>query len=699
MQTIQRQLKEDGSCILTFDRPDSPVNIFDVGTLDELEAHLEAIAQPGLGVKSLLIISSKPAVFIAGADLRAIQQMSQDALGRFIDLGQRIFAKLAALRFTTVAAIHGACVGGGCELALACDWRVATVDHSTKIGLPETKLGILPAWGGSTRMPRLIGLAAALDIILGGKTLAAKAALKRGLVDAVAPSEHLLAAALPWLKKGKRKHELPIGDAVSAPFIRGKVRADLMKKTRGHYPALLEALEVATRAPALKDPVAMALEKAAVLKLSALPSSRSLIRLFFQQERAKKFTFPGTPPPAPVGAAAVIGAGVMGSAIAQWISSRGRRVILRDIDASRVAAGMASITQLFDAGVRRHLFTPKEARDGIDRISPAPAEVPLHAVDLVIEAAVEKMEIKKKVFARLDDLTRPDAILATNTSALSISELARATRHPERVVGLHFFNPVQQMQLVEVIKAPETSPAVAERAIRFVQSIGKLPVLVKDSPGFVVNRILLPYMVEAAELFWAGSKIAEIDESMLDFGMPMGPLRLTDEVGIDVAEDVSATLTSAFPEWMRAPRILPKMLEAKLLGKKSGAGFYQHPKGKEPSVNNALRKLRPKGGQPFPREELALRMVLLMINEAARCLEEKIVETAADIDFAMVMGTGFAPFRGGPLRHADALGIEKVVDDLARFAQTGLHFKPCALLVNLARNKGKFYEDSNPSPG
>ena len=302
------------------------------------------------------------------------------------------------------------------------------------------------------------------------------------------------------------------------------------------------------------------------------------------------------------------------------------------------------------------------------------------------------MPVKQSIFARLDELTRPDAILATNTSALSIGELARATPHPERVIGLHFFNPVHQMQLVEVIVAPETALGVAARALKFVQGIGKLPVLVKDSPGFVVNRILLPYMVEAAELFQAGHEAVEIDDAMRDFGMPMGPLRLTDEVGEEVAADVAGTLAAAFPGWMHVPALLPKMIAAGLLGRKAGKGFYRYDKDGEPSPNPEARALRAKVGAPLERKELARRMVLLMINEAARCLEEKIVEGPAEIDFAMVMGTGFAPFRGGPLRYADALGAARVrAEELtARWAATS---NPAPCSGEMAHDQQRFYEN------
>jgi 3-hydroxyacyl-CoA dehydrogenase/enoyl-CoA hydratase/3-hydroxybutyryl-CoA epimerase len=331
----------------------------------------------------------------------------------------------------------------------------------------------------------------------------------------------------------------------------------------------------------------------------------------------------------------------------------------------------------------------------MDRISPSPTEVPLMRVDLVIEAAVEKMDIKKTLFQRLDGLVREDTILATNTSALSISELAAVTRHPGRVVGLHFFNPVHKMQLVEIVTGRETLPDVAQRAVQFAQRVGKLPVLVKDSPGFVVNRILLPYMVEAAELFWKGDRADWIDGAMLHFGMPMGPLRLTDEVGVDVALDVAATLAGAFPDRMRVPEVLPALQSAGLLGRKVGKGFYKYRKGSDDLPNEQAATLRPaQMANQLYRDEIEKRLVLLMVNEAARCLEEGIVATPGEIDLAMVVGTGFAPFRGGPLRHADSMGVTKVADELSQLVTTaGEHYAPCNLLREMAKTGGHFYDD------
>jgi 3-hydroxyacyl-CoA dehydrogenase/enoyl-CoA hydratase/3-hydroxybutyryl-CoA epimerase len=699
MQNLRREILADDTCVLTFDRSNSSANIFDRTTLEELGGQLDALAANPTA-RALVLISAKESIFVAGADLHGIRGMGPAELDSFIELGQEVFNKLAALRIPTVAAIHGAAVGGGYEVALACDWRVASPDACTKIGLPETQLGIIPAWGGSTRLPRLIGVPAALDIILGGRTVAAKHALKLGMVDEVVPRGSLLDAARAWAKKGRHPrslaHSAPVNAAVDF-MIGPRVRHQVEDRTHGHYPAVEKAMQVVMEgASTWNEADSLARERAAISELIDTPTTKNLLNLFFLQERAKRRAVAGVSDASrKVARAAVIGAGVMGAGIAQWLSARGLRVILRDIDATRVAAGMAGAAALYAAAVKRRTFTEREARAGLARISPAATEVPLRHCEFVIEAAVEKMPVKQIIFRRLDELVGDDTILATNTSALSIGELAAATRRPERVVGIHFFNPVHRMQLVEVVAAPQTAPEVVQRALRFVQQLGKLPVLVKDSPGFVVNRILLPYLTGAARLFEQGASAEKIDAVMIDFGMPMGPLRLIDEVGADVAADVAGTLSAAFVQHMSVPEVLRHMEETGALGKKAGKGFYVHRKGGELTPNGELSSVVSGGDAAhFDAGELERRMVLPMVNEAARCLGEGIVETAGDIDFAMVTGTGWAPFRGGPLRYADALGTERLTAELSRLAdQAGQAFQPCALLTDMARNKKKFYED------
>jgi 3-hydroxyacyl-CoA dehydrogenase/enoyl-CoA hydratase/3-hydroxybutyryl-CoA epimerase len=704
-------VREDRICVLTFDRPGSAANIFDRRTLAELGEDLDFIAGAPQ-IKGVIITSAKRSIFIAGADLKTMSDAASSLEVReLIELGQTVMNRLAALPIPTVAAIHGAAAGGGYELCLACDYRVASTDRVTKVGLPETQLGLLPAWGGSTRLPRLVGLPKALDVILAGKMLAAKSALKCGMVDELAPAEYLVEVAARMIRRGKplRAGRRLVNNRLVAAVIAARVRPQLLKKTRGHYPAVLKALEVVTRGVSKSILESLALERDGILELVRTEACRNLIQIFFLQERAKKRVLGSAAVPAaaattgqaaqagpkPVARTAVIGSGVMGAGIAQWLSARQLPVILRDLNTEQVAKGMATIARLYQDGARRRVFTSLEVRQGMDRVYPAPVEVPLRRVDLVIEAAVEKLELKRKIFQRLDELAGDDTILATNTSALPVSELAATTRRPERVLGLHFFNPVHRMQLVEIVAGRQTSPEVLQRALRFVQQIGKLPVIVKDSPGFLVNRILMPYLVEAGNLFEAGAGVADLDKAMLDFGMPMGPMCLLDEVGIDVALHVAQTLAANYRDRMTVPETLSEMVQAGLLGRKTGRGFYLHRKGKSPQPTPRISTDRSAitlhaSRITNPQE----RMVLLMINEAARCLEEEVVREPADVDFAMIMGTGFAPFRGGPLRYADTLGAAALVGAMDRLVESGAaHFKPCALLRTMAAGGKRFYHN------
>lgn len=714
-KNIRREVTPDAVAVLAFDRPDSAANIFDRATLEELNAHLEAIERNS-SLRGVVLVSAKPSIFIAGADLHAFANAPMNALREMVEFGQRVFSRLAALPLPTAAAIHGVALGGGFEVCLACDYRLATPDKATKVGLPEVQLGILPGWGGSTRLPRLIGLPKALDLILAGKTPAAKPALKLGLVDELVPHEYLLAAAVKKvLKAGGKPHRAKkftvkaTNNALAGNLISMWTQPKLFAKTRGHYPAVLKALEVVTLGASRSEADSLKLEADAICLLAQSEAAKNLIRIFFLQERAKKLTFSvaadvrsqllrGETGVRPVTTtkkvehATVIGAGVMGGGIAQWLAARGVSVLLRDINADAVGRGMAGVGKLFAEGVKRHTLTQVEARAAMDRIAPVVNLPMLRRTDVIIEAAVEKMELKKDIFRKLEQLAGPDTILATNTSALSVTELAESLCALERVVGIHFFNPVHRMQLVEVIHTPRTDPEITRRALRFVQQMGKLPVLVKDSPGFVVNRVLMPYLVEAARLFEMGAEVTDLDEAMLDYGMPMGPLRLVDEVGTDVSLHVAETLASHYHRRMAVPEVLARLVKGGQLGRKSGEGFYLH-RGKEAVVSeDSSRFVKDDSAANLDRVDLELRMVLLMVNEAARCVEEGIVSGPEDVDFAMIMGAGFAPFRGGPLRHADTVGVANVVREMDRLADEGEErFAPCALLKDLAAKDGKLY--------
>jgi 3-hydroxyacyl-CoA dehydrogenase/enoyl-CoA hydratase/3-hydroxybutyryl-CoA epimerase len=550
------------------------------------------------------------------------------------------------------------------------------------------------------RLPRLIGLPAALDIILNGKKLAARPAQKRGLVDALAPREHLRRIALECIGKGKPRPRsyTRYHNPVSVAIIRRKAAMLVAKNTRGNYPAIPLALDVVTKGISESISKALRREEEAVVTLVRTDVSRNLLRIFFLQDHAKRLRLgdvSGWISPTKSGRSApvatdrpvmVVGAGVMGAGIAQWLSARGVRVLLRDIGPDPLLKGLGHVAKTYQEAVKRYIFSPAEARHAMERVVPVQGNVPFSKVGWMIEAVVENMDVKKKVFAELDAVLPEDTIMASNTSGLSITELGRATGRPDRVIGLHLFNPVHRMQLVEVVAGEDTSSEVIEASVQMIQKIGKLPVLVKDRPGFLVNRILMPYLSEAGSLFATGARAEDIDGCMLDFGMPMGPLRLLDEVGIDVADHVARHLAASFGDRMPIPHILADMMKAGYLGRKSGAGFYRYRGARQVVNEGATKMINAFAASSYSRDILQKRMVLLMVNEAARCMEEHLVASADDVDFAMIMGTGFAPFRGGPLRLIDAWGAEHVVRNLLHFAKQESKFNPAQLLRDMVNS-------------
>jgi 3-hydroxyacyl-CoA dehydrogenase/enoyl-CoA hydratase/3-hydroxybutyryl-CoA epimerase len=695
---IRREIGEDQICLLTFDRPESGANIFDAATLDELNEHLDFVENEA-SLRGLLIASAKKSIFIAGADLKTLLKQAQAGNMRaFIAKGQQVLSRLADLKIPTVAAIHGACAGGGYEATLVCDYRIASDHPATRIGLPETTLGLIPAWGGCTRLPRLIGAEKAAEVILKGKLYSAQDALKLGLVDEIAPPDQLLDRARKKLRDGKRKPS-------AAPKIDQEMPA-----SPDHNPAPARAADVINKGIFASTQQSLAFELDAIVDLGKTESTQNLIRNFFLAEKYKKGT--AKSPVEKVVHAAVIGAGVMGSGIAQWLSSHGVTVILRDIAREQIDRGLANIEKTYANAVKRGLMTEEKAKAGRARIVASTAPMELRDVQFVIEAASEKFEIKREIFLELAMQAGPKTIVATNTSALPVSKLADATVSPEHVIGLHFFNPVSRMKLVEVVIAKQTSDDTRERTLAFARQIGKLPVVVRDNPGFLVNRVLFPYLLDAAELFESGLDADKIDNALLQWGMPMGPLRLIDEIGVDITIDIGNTLEAAYGRRDHAPGVLLWLRDGEMLGRKTDAGFYKY-EAKMPEPNDSLIKWRrglhgdPEGAEgPIippemhrdPRlrlseEELAHRLIFLMLNEAARCVEEKVVDLPEDADYGMILGTGFAPFRGGPLRFAEHFGLNKVVDELERLAQSEEKFSPCEILRKHARDGTKFYEN------
>ena len=562
---IQREIGDDHICVLTFDRPDSGANIFDAATLEELNEHLDAVEKDA-SLRGLIIASAKKSIFVAGADLKTLLQAAKTGEMRgFIERGQQVFNRLADLKIPTVAAIHGASAGGGYEVALACDYRVASDDPATRIGLPETSLGLLPAWGGCTRLPRLIGAEKAAEVILKGKLYSAQDALKLGLVDEIAQRDQLLDRARQKLSAGKRKID---GRAPATPSSQ-----ELRPSKQSGNPALERAYEIINKTLSISPDESLRLELDGIVDLGKTESTQNLIRNFFLAEKYKKGTSNAAEK---IVHAAVIGAGVMGSGIAQWLSSRGVTVILRDVAREQIDRGLANIEKVYADAVKRGLMSEEKAKQGRARICGSTAPMELRDVQFVIEATSEKMEIKKEVFRELAMEAGPKTIVATNTSALPVSELADMTVSPEHVIGLHFFNPVSRMKLVEVVIAKQTSDETRDRSLSFVRQIGKLPVVVRDSPGFLVNRVLFPYLLEAAELFESGVDAEQIDRALVEWGMPMGPLRLIDEIGVDITIDIGNTLEKAYGQRDHVPTVLLWLRDQQMLGRKTGAGFYKY---------------------------------------------------------------------------------------------------------------------------
>ena len=688
--SIKRE-QHDEVVTVIFDQENSSANVFNENMFTELDEQLTFIENNQKDFRGVIFKSAKPSIFIAGADLKSFaDDPTPERISYLIKLGQQIFDRIENLCIPTVAAINGACVGGGYELALACDHRVATLDSSTKIGLPETMLGILPAWGGSTRLPRMIGIANAMNIILGGKVVVPKLAYKYKMVDKLVYKEYLDSAAKSLLHNGKKKYKKHTLNRFPLKYIaKSKAIKNVMKLTGGVYPAPLKAIDVMINGLGVSHQESLKLEEQAFAELLTSDVANNLVNIFFLQERSKKtksdkdFKVTNT---------AVIGAGVMGAGIAQWISSRGIKVLLKDIKPEFVAKGIASINKLYSAAVKKRVMTKSEASSKFDNVTPITESIPMKNIDLVVEAAIEQLEIKQNLFAELETLVRDDTILATNTSALSIVDVAEKMQHKERVVGIHYFNPVHKMKLVEVVRGECTSEETILKATQFVKKTGKLPVIVKDSPGFLVNRILMPYLIEAVNLANHGVNIEHTDKLLRKFGMPMGPFRLIDEVGGDVCQHVADDLLNRLETKFPNSNLLRRMIEEGNLGKKTGQGFYKYNKGKSNGVCDV--PVNDNFNINCENEEIVDRLILIMVNEAVRCLQEKVVESPKDVDFGMIMGTGWAPFRGGPISYCDNLGADEVVKKLNKLATKSKYFEPCEMLIEYANKNKKFYGEN-----
>ncbi|GIL18325.1 MAG: fatty acid oxidation complex subunit alpha [Oligoflexia bacterium] len=714
LKIIPQNGENEGIAVVEFDLVGEKVNKWNSATMTRFKEILGELQKSKY--KMVLFKSNKPKIFIAGADIDEINSMTtKDQYEKAVGEGQNIFNMLEDLPMPTMAVIHGACLGGGCEMVMACDYRIASDASETRIGLPEIKLGIMPGFGGCVRMPRMIGLQASLDIILAGKSVNAKKAEKMGLVDrSVHPSllmDQAFRYAHELLRNGakkRRKTFRPKGamnqfleSFAGKPLVFSQATKGVMKMTHGHYPAPLKAIDVIRRTYGMSNrDEALRIEREGFCELAQTDISKSLIHVYYLTEMVKKQTGVSNAnvKAKDVKHLGVLGAGTMGGGIAYVGADKGIDVRMKDINMEAVGRGMKHASDLWMKLVKRRTINQYDYKQRMSLVSGGTDYSGFGQMQVVVEAIVEDMEIKKKVIAETAKYCRPDTIIATNTSSLSVNEMATAHPHPENFAGMHFFNPVDKMPLVEVIRGEKTSDETVATVFELSKKMGKMPVVVKDGPGFLVNRLLLPYMAEAAFLLQEGMSIETVDKAYVkEFGMPMGPFALMDEVGLDVCIKVLKIFKKSFGARIEMAPCMEKLSTTGRLGKKNLKGFYQYsPEGKRQEVDQTvyadLGLSSP--NNPLPTKECIERGVFSMVNECSLALiEDRIVETAHEVDLAMIMGTGFPPFRGGLLKYADRIGTQYICDQLEIYSAKGAaRLKPNQPLRNLAKNNSKFYK-------
>lgn len=684
---IDLVIGDDGIARVRFDDPDEKVNLLSVAAmarLSEILTTLETGARERT-VRGVVLASGKQGVFLAGADVNAFVTVAAagdaSVAAAKAREGQAIFTRLANLPVPSVAAINGACLGGGLEMALACTSRLAGDNAKVSIGLPEVKLGLIPGWGGTQRLPRLIGLSRALDLILTGRSLTAKQARKLGLVDAVVPVEGIeQAACVEALRLAggakPRRPKWPLADRIpgAGSLVMSIARRKALKQTGGHYPAPASAIDAIGYGLRNGLERGLAHEATLVGRLLVGDVSKNLVGIFLAS-RSSGPAEPSVTRVEPIHRIGVLGAGTMGGGITAAAAMSGLSVRLNDVNAEALARGMRQVATLTREAARKGRIPRHEALLRAALVGPTVDLSGFARCELVIEAVVEDLQVKRDVLRRIESITSPSMIFATNTSSLSVADIAANATRPGRVIGLHFFNPAEKMPLVEVVRLPATDPDAITAAVGLVRRMGKTPVVVADTPGFIVNRILMPYLAGAMELLTQGHGVVDVDRAMVVFGMPMGPFALLDRIGIDVAAKVSDVLKAAFPARRMGPQgpdLLHAMMQAGLSGAKTGQGFYKyksggnHPAGTSPELARLLSATyRPPARPPVPGDGIAATLVDAMVNEGTMLLSEKAVDRPDVIDLAMVFGAGFPPFRGGLLRHADAEGHTAIAKRLA----------------------------------
>ena len=700
----------DDVLVVTIDRQDEAVNTLGLELAADFEATFQRVDEDTL-IRAMVLISGKRDGFIAGADIEQFLEIrsSSDA-ERLSRSGQNMLNRLESLRVPVVAAIHGACLGGGLELALACTYRVCTDHPQTTFAAPEVQLGLIPGMGGTQRLPRRVGLQAALDMILTGRTIRARRALQMGLVDEMVHPSILGEVALGRaralaggaLKPPRRRGSGPASlllesNSLGRNVVFKKARQSVLEKTHGHYPAPLAALD-AVIAGYSGNGDGFAEEARHFGEMAVTEVSRQLVFLFFASGALRKDR--GVPEPAPqpreVDRLAVLGAGFMGAGITSIAVQQGTLVRLKDTDTAHIGRGLAAIRAVVQERVARRQITPHQLDDAMSLVGATTDYSGFDAVDLVIEAVFEELGLKHQVLAEVEPILDSAAVYASNTSTIPITRIAEAARHPERVLGMHFFSPVHRMPLLEVVVTPATSRQATVTAVAYGKRLGKTVIVVNDGPGFYTTRTLSAYMSEAGRLLDEGASVESIDEALVDFGFPVGPITLLDEVGIDVGGRVASVLSEAFGVRMTPPESMRRVVMAGRTGRKGSSGFYRYAAdGAKGEVDQSVYSVIGGERRPIDKAEIADRCVLAMLNEAARCLEEGILRSPRDGDIGAVFGLGFPPFRGGPFRYMDSVGVSRIVERLedlnVRFAK---RFDPARLLIDMAAGGRSFYSGS-----
>jgi 3-hydroxyacyl-CoA dehydrogenase/enoyl-CoA hydratase/3-hydroxybutyryl-CoA epimerase/enoyl-CoA isomerase len=706
---LRLEMHNGDIALVTIDQPGSRANTLGQAILSELEA-MVAQLKARTDVRGLIFRSGKPGMFIAGADLRELGGAPQDAdtTRKLVKRGLDLIASIEALPYPTVAAIDGACMGGGLELAMGFDYRLASTHPKTEIGLPETKIGLIPGWGGTQRLTRLIGPSLAAEMICAGEAAKFDRARQIGLVFDAVPAERLQDEAvrlIQWAQKSdewktaRQRKRQPVGlSEEQQAFTFAVARAQVLAKTGGQYPAPLAALDAIAKGCNLPLEDGLKVETDQFVKLVGSPISRNLIAVFFMSQRLAKD--PGVSDasvqPQTVHQVGVLGAGIMGAGIAGAHVRRGIPALLLDNAAPALEKGVGNITKSLFGRVEIGRMTPAEAAAALARLSTSMTLNALADRDVVIEAIVENEDAKVSIYRSVQKVLRPGAILASNTSTISITRMAKSVEHPENFAGMHFFNPVDRMQLVEVIRGDKTSDATVATLVALAKRISKTPIVVRDCPGFLVNRILFPYLNESLVLLQEGASPRAIDKAATSFGMPMGPITLNDLVGLDTSLYAGRVINTAFADRAAPTRILDELVAAGRLGQKSGSGFYSYAKGSrgadDPSFDAILAKCRT-GQRDIGKEEITDRLFLPMLTEASRVLTENIVREPGDVDMGLILGIGFPTFRGGILRWADSLGMLKVLEKLKTYERLGARFQPTEQMRKLAAEGKGFYAD------